>query len=126
MNFHDRKAIYLQIVDYFYDNILRKKMLPGDRIPSVRELAQQAEVTPNTVMRAYTHMQERGVIFNKRGIGYFISDDAFEIAKKIKQEEFMKEEAPIFFKQMEALGLNMNDIQKLYNQLKTSENEKNQ
>lgn len=78
MEFNNKKSIYLQIADYFYENILRKQMNDNDRIPSVRELAIKIEVNPNTVMRTYQHLQEEQIIYNKRGIGYFIAEQAHE------------------------------------------------
>ena len=74
MEFGDSNAIYLQIADQLSENILLRKWSPGDRIPSVRELAVSVEVNPNTVMRTFNYLQEKGIIYNKRGIGYFVSD----------------------------------------------------
>ena len=114
MDFHNKKAIYLQIADYFYDSILRKKMKAGERIPSVRDLAVQTEVNPNTVMRTYTYLQDKEIIFNKRGIGYFIAEEAYDKSLDFKRNEFIKEELPSVFKTMQALNMDMSDIQKFY------------
>ena len=114
MEFHNKKAIYLQIADYFYDNILRKKMKEGERIPSVRDLAVQTEVNPNTVMRTYTYLQNNEIIYNKRGIGYFISEGAFDKSLDSKKNEFIKDELPGIFKTMQALNMSFEDVKKLY------------
>jgi DNA-binding transcriptional regulator YhcF (GntR family) len=114
MNFKDDKAIYLQIADFFYENILTKDMKPNDRIPSVRDLAVDTEVNPNTVMRTYQFLQDNNIIYNKRGIGYFISDEAFELTHKMKREEFISEKLPEFFKTLRNLNINMSEIEKLY------------
>ncbi len=123
MQFHSYKAIYLQIADLFFDQILRRKLLPGDRIPSVRELAAELEVTPNTVQRAYLYLQDKGVIFNKRGIGYFVAENAFDISHKIKLEEFINKELPVCFRQLDALGLDFDQLKKIYENFKSQEHE---
>lgn len=114
MEFKDNQAIYLQIADLFFENILSKKWLPGDRIPSVREMAVTVEVNPNTVMRTFTYLQDKGIIYNKRGIGYFVSDDGFEQTKSLKKEDFVTQELPELFKAMDLLNVSMDDIQTYY------------
>lgn len=114
MEFSDNQAIYLQIADLFCENILLKKWNPGDRIPSVREMAVHIEVNPNTVMRTYNFMQDKGIIFNKRGIGYFVSDDGFEKTRSLRKEDFVNQELPKIFKEMELLNLTMEDLYGYY------------
>ena len=76
MEFKDSQAIYLQIADHICEQVLLNKWQPEERIPSVRELAVMLEVNPNTVMRTCELLQQQEIIYNKRGIGYFISNDA--------------------------------------------------
>lgn len=114
MEFNDNKAIYLQITDLFLDEILMKKWNDGDRIPSVRELAINTEVNPNTVMRTYNYLQEKGIIFNKRGIGYFLAEDAYKATLKLRKEEFIKEELPQIFKTIRLLDIEFKDLEELY------------
>lgn len=123
MNFHENKAIYLQIADYFYDSILQKILKPDERIPSIRDLAVQTEVNPNTVMRTYTFLQNQNIIYNKRGIGYFIDSSAYEKALNTKKSEFIEEQAPKFFSTMESVGLKISDIEKMFNEYKNKKNE---
>ncbi len=123
MQFNETKAIYLQLVDYFLDQILKKKFKPQDRVPSVRSLAAQAQVTPNTVNRSYQILQDKGLIYNKRGIGYFLSPDAYEIALQIKKQQFMQEVIPVLAKEMQLLGISFQDLEKMFNQyLQNSKN----
>ncbi len=125
MNFKDDKAIYLQLADYFYENILTREFKSGERIPSVRDFAVETEVNPNTVMRTYKHLQDNDIIYNKRGIGYFISEDAYKITKKMKKEEFVNEQLPEFFKTIKHLNIKFKEIEQLYeNYLKSEKNEK--
>jgi GntR family transcriptional regulator len=110
MEFGDSNAIYLQIADQLCENILLNKWNPGDRIPSVRELAVSIEVNPNTVMRTFNYLQDKGIIYNKRGIGYFVSDDGFEKTMNLRKEDFVNHELPKLFKAMSLLNLNMDDV----------------
>ncbi len=114
MDFNENQAIYLQIADVFCENILLGKWKPGDRIPSVREMAVNMEVNPNTVMRTFTFLQEKEIIFNKRGIGYFVSDDGLKKTLNLRKEDFISNELPRFFKAMKLLDLTISDIEKYY------------
>ena len=119
MEFKDKQAIYLQIADHFYENILLKRWKPEDRIPSVREMAISIEVNPNTVMRTFSYLQDKGIIYNKRGIGYFVTENAFELTKKTKKEMFIDSELPYLFRTMDILQINFKDLKSFYNKNKT-------
>ena len=85
MEFDSNKPIFLQIADSFHEKILSGELNPGDRIMSVRELGGELGVNPNTVMRSYEKMTASGIIYNKRGIGYFISlTQAFSTADRFR------------------------------------------
>ncbi len=114
MEFRSDQAIYLQIADHLCDNILMEKWNAGDRIPSVREVAVQIEVNPNTVMRTFTYLQEKGIIYNKRGIGYFVSDDGFERVKALRKENFINQELPRIFREMHLLNISIQDVRRYY------------
>ncbi len=114
MEFREDQAIYLQIADLFIENVLMRKWPEGERIPSVRELAVQLEVNPNTVVRTYNHLQEKEIIYNKRGIGYFVTGNGYEKARQLKKEEFLKHDVPVFFRKMELLNLKLEEIYKSY------------
>ena len=85
MEFRETQSIYLQIADYVCEKILLKEWSPGGRIPSVRELAIQLEVNPNTVMRSYEFLQQEQIIFNQRGIGFFAAEDAVKQATRYRR-----------------------------------------
>lgn len=118
MEFRDNEAIYLQIAAHVSDNILTGKWRAEQKIPSVRDLAVALEVNPNTVMRSYEFLQQQEVIFNKRGLGFFVSPDADKMVKEYRKEHFMKEELPVFFRTIAMLGIKMEDIAKRYEQYK--------
>ncbi|WP_161888996.1 GntR family transcriptional regulator [Pontibacter russatus] len=110
MEFKENQAIYLQIANRFFENILKKKWDSGDKIPSIRDMAVEFEVNPNTTMRTFNYLQDKGIIYNKRGIGYFLADDGFERTIAIKREQFLEEDLPVFFKTMQLLGIKLDDL----------------
>jgi len=114
MDFDSSKPIYLQIVDFFYENILIRKWQEGERIPSVREIAMLVEVNPNTAIRAFTHLQEMEVIYNKRGIGYFVSDNGYQKVLAIRRNEFKQVTLPDVFKKMRLLDVTFEEVKNLY------------
>jgi len=116
MNFTNHKAIYLQIVDYICEKVLIKEWPVGDRIPSVRELGVQLEVNPNTVMRSYEHLETNGVITNKRGVGFFLTEDAVEKTVLLQQQTFITESLPVVFKNMYLLHISFDEMKARYAQ----------
>jgi DNA-binding transcriptional regulator YhcF (GntR family) len=110
MQFRDTASIYLQIADYICEKILLKQWKVDERIPSVRELAMQLEVNPNTVMRTYEFLQQQNIIYNQRGIGYFVSADAIKNATAYRKTEFMENELPALFRSMYMLGMDAAEL----------------
>ena len=100
----------MQIVDWVFEQILTAAWKPGDKAKSVRELAVMFEVNPNTVMRSYDYLQNNGIFLNKRGIGFFVTDDAVEKIKFLRKREFMEEEVPVFIKNVKLLDIDVNEI----------------
>jgi len=115
MEFNEGQAIYLQIADYIMNLVLKGEWKEGERIPSVREMAVQMQVNPNTAMRTFAHLQEKEVIFNKRGIGYFIAVGGKERARAIKKDDFLTNVVPEFIKNARLLGFSGDDIVKMFN-----------
>ncbi len=115
MIFNNDKAIYLQIADYFFEQILNKKFVSENRVLSVRELAIQLEVNPNTVMRTYQYLQDMDIIYNKRGIGYFVAQDAYAVVQEKQKKDFLEKEAPKFFKTMDLLGITLQELSDMKN-----------
>ncbi len=111
MQFNTRSPIYLQIAEYIYDLILSNVWEDGQRIPSVRDMAIELEVNPNTVIRTYSLLQEEGSLENQRGIGYFTAKDARSMVLKKRRERFLKKELPALFVTMDKLGLSLQDLQ---------------
>lgn len=124
MQFSGSQSIYLQISDYICENILQKTWEEGDRIPSIREMAVSVEVNPNTVMRSYAHLQDQGIIENRRGIGYFVSDGGYEETRRMKSTEFVEQELPRIFRIMQLINMSVEELTREYERyLKEHENE---
>ncbi|MDO3645184.1 GntR family transcriptional regulator [Mucilaginibacter sp. L3T2-6] len=119
MEFKDNEAIYLQIAAYVCDNILMNKWPPEQKIPSVRDLAVELEVNPNTVMRSYEFLQKQEVVYNKRGLGLFVAPDGYERVKSLRRENFMQQNLPELFKNMYLLDISADEIIKRFSQYKS-------
>jgi DNA-binding transcriptional regulator YhcF (GntR family) len=115
MNFKDNKAIYLQIAERICDMILLGDYRGDERIPSIREYAATVEVNFNTVMRSFEYLQSSGIIFNKRGIGYFVTPGASEKIHSMRKEVFLKNEINDFFRQLYMLEIPIDEIVIMYN-----------
>jgi GntR family transcriptional regulator len=116
MEFHSHRAIFLQIADLLTDGILEKKWAAEERIPSVRELAASIEVNPNTVMRAYTFLQDQEIISNKRGIGFFVTSDSVSKIIELKRAEFITLEIPKISKSLKLLNISFDEMGRMLNE----------
>ena len=114
MEFRDKEAIYLQIASYVGEQITLGRWPSDEKIPSVRELAVELQVNPNTVVRAYEFLQNKEVIANKRGIGFFVEADARTKIKEYSKERFLKQDLPEFFKTIYLLDIGMEDLVRRY------------
>lgn len=87
------------------DSILEGAISPGGRVPSVRETAANSQVNVNTAVRSYEHLERSGIIFQKRGLGYFVADDAVYRIRKARSEEFYNTEMEYFFTRLSQIGV---------------------
>lgn len=110
MEFDNNRPIYLQIYDAICERILNGELEEENRIPSVRDYGAEIEVNPNTVMRSYEKLTSDGLIYNRRGIGYFICPDARKRVLEAQRKEFMEKDVPEFFRRMELLGIDPESI----------------
>lgn len=110
MDFNGHKPIYLQICDHLDERILNGEFKSGDKIMSVRELGAELGVNPNTVMRSFEILQNKGIIANKRGIGFYVCDDAKEMILAEQKKEFIEEELPKIFKKMDLFGIDIDEL----------------
>lgn len=115
MNFEENsKAIYLQIADNIADSIMRGHYDSDSRLPSVREYAASVEVNANTVMRSYDRLASRGLIYNKRGIGFFVSPTAKETIMEERLAELKERQLPPLFEVMNTLGITPQQLAETY------------
>ena len=110
MEFNSNKSIYLQICDAICEQILSGVLKPDERIASVREYGAEIGVNPNTIMRSYEKLTADGIIYNKRGIGYFISPDACKTVLAAQRKEFLEEELPQILRRMKLLGITIDEL----------------
>lgn len=110
------KSIYLQIADRICDEIVAGVYPPDERIPSVREYAATVEVNANTVMKTYDYLQTQEVIYNKRGIGYFVATDARQRIVAMRKQLFLADEMDYFFKQLYTIGMSADELTARYNE----------
>ncbi|MBN3523497.1 GntR family transcriptional regulator [Paenibacillus apiarius] len=108
------KPLYEQVLNQIRSSIARGEIALGEKIPSVRELAQALKVTPNTVMRAYQELERERLTETRRGQGTFITTnaDTVETIRNNLAEEAVQE----FFEKMHSIGFTWDDIQQLIQQ----------
>lgn len=114
MEFKEKQSIYIQIADFVCEQVMLDRWQENERIHSVRDLAVLMEVNPNTVMKAYDFLQGKKIIFNKRGVGYFASEDAKRQITSYRKERFLETELPSFFKTLYLLDISIDDLKAHY------------
>ena len=110
MEFRKQKSIYQQIADRLMDQLLAGTPPADERMPSVRDVAISLGVNPNTVMRSFDYLQQEGIIYNRRGVGYFASPDAKEKILAIQRREFLEEDLPVIKQKMRLLGISIDEL----------------
>ncbi len=123
MEFSENKSIFLQIADNIIEKVMSGVYPVGDKIPSVRELALQVGVNPNTIMRTYNELQSMNIIENKRGIGYFVNTDAQKFILDSKRKEFFGQVLPEIIRQAALLGISTAELKQEIDQLNTEAHE---
>lgn len=125
MEFKNTKGIFLQIADSISEKVMEGHYSPGEKIPSVRDLATEMGVNPNTVMRTYNELQTRGIIENKRGVGYFVSNEASGIILKWKKKEFLENDLPLIVRQARILNISFEELKPYFESIKNSDKNEN-
>lgn len=113
MEYNEHKPIYLQNVDLMQEKILRGEWCEEERIPSVREMGAAVGVNPNTIVRSYQLLEADEIIYNKRGLGYFVKSGAVARIKDKLRREFIATELPLFKAKAEILGIGREELLKL-------------
>ena len=110
MEFSEPRSIYLQIADQVRGRVLQGEWEDGERIPSIREMAVELGVNPNTVTRSYQALLDWGVVVNRRGRGYFVGECAAERALKTMREEFLRHELPRIARALQMLDIGIDEL----------------
>jgi GntR family transcriptional regulator len=120
-NLDSSRPIYLQIIEQVQMDIITGRYQPGDKLPSVRDLAQEAAVNPNTMQKALSELERSGLIYSQRTSGRFITEDK-ELIHQMKKE-LAAAEVSAFVAHMKQLGITPEEIRQLL--AETIEEEKN-
>ena len=110
MDFKDTKPIYLQIAEVICNQILSGEHPEGERLPSVRDYAVQMEVNVNTVVRSFDWLSQQEIIFQKRGLGFFVSEGAGNVITYVRRKDFFEQQLPELFEAMKTLGITMEEV----------------
>ena len=110
MTFKEQNPIYMQIAERICDEILRGVYPESERLPSVREYAAQVEVNVNTVVRSYDWLSQNDIIFNKRGLGYFVSPGAIGRIAEVRRDDFFRVQVPELLQRMHTLGISEKEL----------------
>jgi len=110
MEFDNNRPIYLQIYDYICEKILSEEYNEDGRIPSVRDYGAEIGVNPNTIVRSYEKLTDDGIIYNKRGIGFFVADNAKNKIIESRKREFIEIDIPKIKAKAALLGIDLKTV----------------
>lgn len=113
MNFTDGQPIFIQIAERLSDEILAGIYLADSRVPGVRDYSMLLEVNVNTTVKAYDLLAQRGVLYSKRGLGYFVAPEAQQIILDNRRRHFFETEVPHIAQQLQQLGISLSDVTEL-------------
>ncbi|MCI5777804.1 MAG: GntR family transcriptional regulator [Bacteroidales bacterium] len=102
------------MADRICDEIISGTYAEGDRVPSVRDYAVSLQVNTNTAVKAYESLGRDGIIYNKRGLGYFVADGAKQKIMDERRNNFFETALPEFFRQMRMLNITIDEVSDRY------------
>ena len=109
--FTNDRPIYLQLIEQIKLRVINGTYKPGDKVPSVREIAMEAGVNPNTVQRAFLELERSGILSTQRTLGRFVTDKETDIQNN--RDDMAKAQVEIFVGKMKELGLSGEDVIRL-------------
>jgi DNA-binding transcriptional regulator YhcF (GntR family) len=115
--FNSDRAIYLQMADNICDRIIAGEFKADERIPSVRELAVELGVNINTAVSAYDQLARAGIVYNRRGLGYFVAQGARDLIVARRRAEFMDKTLPEVSRQMRLLHIGVDEVTRRLSEL---------
>lgn len=107
-NLDSERPIYFQLIERITMDIISGVYQPGEKLPSVRELAQEAGVNPNTMQKSLSELERTGLLYSQRTSGRFITEDMDMIEKT--KTDLASEQIKEFLKKMEHIGFSKQDI----------------
>ena len=116
---NEDRPIYAQLIEQIQRQIISGAYQPGERLPSVRDLAAQAAVNPNTMQRALSELERSGLVFTQRTSGRYITQDQALI--QAAKQALAQQEAETFLRRMAALGLDRNQSLEILQEITTKE-----
>lgn len=117
MNFRDGQPIYLQIAERLMDEILAGQYSADERVPGVRDYSALLQVNVNTTVKAFDVLVQKGILYNKRGLGSFVSPDAIQIISDLRQDDLLNQLLPDLAHQMQHLGIPISKVVERLQQL---------
>lgn len=105
MNFRDSLPIYLQIAERLMDEIVAGQYKADERVPGVRDYSTMLEVNVNTTTKAFDQLRQRGIIYDRRGMGSYVSPEACDIILNQRREDFRNTQIPALARTMQQLGI---------------------
>ena len=110
MLFLENSPIYLQIAERLTDEIRAGKYAPDERIPGVRDYSIQLQVNVNTTAKAFDQLRQRGIIYDRRGLGSFVSSDARDQILEMRRNAFFRESLPNLARTIRQLGISEEEL----------------
>lgn len=108
--FLEHQSIYRQIAEKIKDQLLQAKLSPGDKLPSLREQAIELEVNIHTITKGYNLLENDGMIEKRRGLGFFVTNDAYQQVLAERKQRFKDETIPRIKREMDLLNMSVEDL----------------
>ena len=108
LNYRDARPIYEQVRDGLRRLIVSGAIADGEKLPSVRELAAEAGINPNTVQRAFSELEREGLIYTQRATGKYVTENEADI--KSAREDLARTQVADFLRAMQSLGFSVGDV----------------
>ena len=113
MLFNENEPIYIQVYNHILIQIATGKYPVGEKIPSVRELSIKLKINPNTISKALKELENLNIIYVKRGIGNFVSEDEDKI--RSLKEDMLKKITTNFIENLKKLGITLSEVKNILN-----------
>lgn len=111
---------YRQIIQQIEQAILARRLLPGDKLPTIRSLAIELKINPNTIAKAYNELEIRGIVVTQVGSGTYVSDKEIDMAENERQKK-IEESLARFLREMDALGVSRSELPRLIREFRGEE-----